>query len=118
MQSAMKNKGDDADYDINLLLDDMLKVIIDTYRETNRLNKDTKMLPVPESYDADAISMLHNIQLSISDRTTELQYIQNAGQLAKEEVGIPDQVRKEREDWKKTLADAEAERTQKKKEMQ
>jgi hypothetical protein len=56
----------------------MQSVIVSCYRESNALQKDSKVLSVPDSHDEDAIHMLHDIQLKISEKTTEIQYIYDA----------------------------------------
>lgn len=48
------------------------------------MNKSKDAEEIPDSIDADALSMLHNIQLNINDRVTEIHYIQTAAQAARE----------------------------------
>lgn len=86
-KSFKKKKDDDDEADIDFLLNDIHKVIIDCFRATRRpakKDKDVKKPDDTETYDADALSMLHNIQLNINERVTEIHYIQTAAQSAKD----------------------------------
>ena len=88
----------------------MQAVIVGCYREANALQKDSKVLSVPDSYDADAIHMLHDIQLKISEKTTEIQYVwdahEHALQKAHTKVGEKDNKGHKQDDksgWRKKL---------------